>query len=223
MQPIHESVLRRASPANIRPFVRVPAHGWSLELDCGETLDLRRLDAELSPSFANFLAEGPTVGSGLMLSAPDGADLLRRQIRSARRIALVAEARGQTVACVSVVRRYLTWMRHLAEIDLVISAGTADLLMQHPTDRCLQEVASALLQEILQVTPHLAVAKLIARVPRSIALHPRWLMDAGFLPVASLADWIELEPGRTSDLDLFTLETSAGSPRRGASLTAPRT
>lgn len=209
-------------PANVTPFARLRAASWQLELPTGDVCELRRLGADLDPQFEAFLADRPTVGAGLMLSAPAGADTWRRQIRSARRIALAAELDGTTMACVSVVRRYLTWMRHLAEIDVLVAGSAAEhLAEQHPTDRCLQILASSMLREILRVTPDLAVAKLIARVPRSIALHPHWLLEAGFLPVATLADWIELEPGRTSDLDLFTLETTVDSADDGTARTSP--
>ncbi|REJ76476.1 MAG: hypothetical protein DWQ36_11705 [Acidobacteria bacterium] len=201
--------------AEVRPFSTRSVPAGPLRLSGGGAVTVRALGGRPDPAFERLLLARPAVAAGLSLSALGGGATWHQQVASARRVLLLAERGGRAVAAISLVRRYLSWMRHLVEIDLLIDAELAADGGRRRRERTATgvppsvgpqatEMARALLRRIEPYAAGMGARKLVACVPRSLALRPDWLVECGFRREATLADWLLADSRRTADLDLFT-------------------
>lgn len=187
-------------------MARLSRYPLRVEID-GYPLELRPMDASDEDAMLRFAASIDPDDRMLLRSHIEDPAVVRdwiTQIEAARRITLVAVSEGAIVAYGSLIRRYLSWMRHLGEIRILVAPPLRG-----------RGLGGVITREVLALASGLGMSKLVAQVAREQAASKRVLMAHGFVTEALLADWIIDRRGRTHDLmilshDLHAIDVAPG-------------
>jgi RimJ/RimL family protein N-acetyltransferase len=162
----------------------------------GETIVVRTMTAHDKAAMLRF-AQSCEADDLLFLRSditqPEVVDEWIASIEAARRITLLATANQEIVGYASLSRRYLSWMRHIGELRVLLAA---------PWRR--RGLGTRLTGEILSLAASLGLRKVVAQAAREQIVSARAMQAMGFRMEALLADWVVDRDGRPHDLTILS-------------------
>jgi len=118
-----------------------------------------------------------------------------RNIETGKTISLLAEDGGRMVAYCSLHHSKIQWLRHLAEIRLLVASGHRG-----------KGIGGELARQTFKLAEHLSLQKLVVQMMSSQQDAQTLFHHLGFVPEALLHDWAIDRKGRTYDLIVMSRE-----------------
>ena len=206
-RPQSESGFRRQNRSLAWEGARVEAsqltrqYPRSLKGSAGKSIRVHRLaaaDTERVAEFAKGLDDGDLLFLRVDLTSTEVVEDIVAAQSDDGRVTLIAEAEGEIVGYGGLDRRNLDWMRHLAEIRIIVSGRLRS-----------QGLGSLLVRELFEIAEELGVTKIVARMVREQEGARHMFEKLGFSAEALLTDWAIDRSGKTRDLVIMSYDVTA--------------
>jgi len=154
-------------------------------------------DGEALLDFARSLPEDDLLFLSVDITKPDVVEQWGRNVQSGRVNTVLAEMDGQLMGHGTLSLNELMWMRHLGEIQLMIS----------PEHRG-RGLGNILANEVFAIAQELGLQKIVARMASEQRGALQVFERLGFKAEALLADYVMDRQGRTHDLIVMSYDVT---------------
>lgn len=172
---------------------------WTASVD-GKQIALRLMgagDRDEVLSFAQSLPEDDLLFLSIDITQPEAVDQWVESLKAGRNYTVLAEADGRLVGHGTLYRSELHWMRHLGEIQLLLSPEVRG-----------RGLGKILANELFALAQELGLQKIVARMAYEQRGAKQVFERLGFRAEALLADYVVDRNDRTHDLVVMSYDVT---------------